>query len=76
MMKESPCVNCQRVKDPRQCENKDCKMWRTWFVARWDYVRKCYRKDVDPCQGCGCPQELCFEPCIAKIQWIERGKCL
>jgi len=72
----SPCESCRRVRDPRQCENKDCKTWRTWFIHRWDYIRRLYRQEADPCKGCSCPQELCFEPCARKSRWEEGRTCL
>ena len=31
----SPCVNCTRVANPGDCENKNCKLWKTWFLRRW-----------------------------------------
>ena len=35
----SPCLKCTRVDDPRSCENKNCQVWRNWFVSRWDHLR-------------------------------------
>lgn len=35
----SPCVLCTRVKDPGNCENKNCKVWQKWFLARWELIR-------------------------------------
>lgn len=35
----SPCLTCTRVRDPEQCENKACSVWRAWFIARWDSLR-------------------------------------
>lgn len=69
--KESPCVNCRRTPDPRQCENKDCKAWRLWFINRWEQMRRMYQPDQDPCTSCPCSQTLCFEKCARKIQWEE-----
>ena len=37
---ESPCVNCKRVRDPQNCENKLCKDWQAWFIDRWEAMRK------------------------------------
>lgn len=37
---ERPCLHCERVRDPRNCENKQCNEWRTWFIDRWESVRK------------------------------------
>ena len=31
----SPCVGCVRVKEPDKCENKNCKVWKAWFLRRW-----------------------------------------
>ena len=36
---ESPCKTCRRVKNPRECENKNCRQWRDWFVKSWDQAR-------------------------------------
>lgn len=34
----SPCLSCTRVKDPRDCENKNCMLWRKWFLGRWELI--------------------------------------
>lgn len=40
MRKESsPCLTCTRVKNPGDCENKNCRVWRAWFTASWDRAR-------------------------------------
>ena len=31
----SPCESCIRVRDPGACENKNCKVWKAWFLRRW-----------------------------------------
>lgn len=31
----SPCETCTRVARPDACENKNCKVWKTWFLRRW-----------------------------------------
>ena len=36
----SPCLTCTRVKNPQDCENKNCGDWRRWFIARWEATRK------------------------------------
>lgn len=38
-MKKSPCLNCTRVRDPRGCDDKNCKLWQAWFVGKWDDMR-------------------------------------
>lgn len=35
----SPCMDCLRVKDPQNCENKNCKVWQKWFLYRWAQIR-------------------------------------
>lgn len=36
----SPCFTCTRVRDPKNCENKLCKDWQSWFIGRWNAMRK------------------------------------
>lgn len=36
----SPCLTCTRVKNPGDCENKNCKVWQKWFLARWELLRR------------------------------------
>jgi hypothetical protein len=43
--KESPCQNCLRVANPKACDNKDCCLWRRWFLSRWEQLRKLYGKE-------------------------------
>lgn len=31
----SPCDSCTRVCNPDGCENKHCKVWKSWFLRRW-----------------------------------------
>lgn len=35
---QSPCATCTRVKDPSDCENKNCKVWKEWFLRRWKEI--------------------------------------
>lgn len=35
----SPCLVCTRVSDPANCDNKNCKVWQKWFLARWAAIR-------------------------------------
>ncbi len=37
--RESPCLTCTRVKNPSDCENKNCRVWRAWFTESWERVR-------------------------------------
>ena len=39
MSKRYPCTDCERVANPRDCENKLCKDWRTWFICTWEAMR-------------------------------------
>ncbi len=43
----SPCLRCTRVKDPRQCENKQCKPWRQWFLGRWELIHNYPRAQME-----------------------------
>ncbi len=36
---KSPCLTCTRVKNPADCENKNCRVWRAWFAESWDRAR-------------------------------------
>ena len=36
---QSPCKTCKVVKDPSDCERKQCKAWREWFIRRWEEMR-------------------------------------
>jgi hypothetical protein len=44
LQQTSPCLRCTRVKDPRNCENKNCQQWQRWFINRWDSLRACPRQ--------------------------------
>ena len=33
--KEYPCTGCTRVLNPEACENKNCKIWKAWFLRHW-----------------------------------------
>lgn len=35
---QSPCLTCTRVKDPENCGNVNCKLWREWFIGKWDKI--------------------------------------
>lgn len=43
----SPCLTCTRVPDPRNCENKNCKRWQKWFLARWALIHAYPRKVME-----------------------------
>lgn len=42
----SPCLCCQRVRDPQNCENKLCKEWQAWFIDRWESMRRAIKDKV------------------------------
>lgn len=46
-MRVSPCMSCTRVDDPRACDNKDCKVWQSWFTGRWDDLRHQVRVSME-----------------------------
>lgn len=55
-MKRSPCASCSRVKDPENCENKHCSVWRQWFIDRWETLRTCARAPMEqPLEPAGVP---------------------
>ncbi len=57
MMKQyevSPCVFCTRVRNPEDCENKNCPQWRAWFLAKWALLHSYPRRLMDaPRTTCG-----------------------
>ena len=74
----SPCQGCTRVKDPGNCENKNCSHWRKWFLKQWDLLRGYPRRQMDgprpsvvgdPCSQCASPRELCRTPCRSRRAW-------
>ena len=66
----SPCLTCTRVPNPRNCENKQCRLWQRWFLARWNLIHT-WPRTTDPCKGCLCPRDLCATPCRRKVTWLE-----
>lgn len=76
--KESPCLRCRKVADPEKCDNKECPLWRHWFMERWDQMREEYAKLLqipateDPCKRCPLPAEYCLEPCRGRREWEAR----
>ena len=43
----SPCLTCTRVRDPRGCDNKNCKPWQRWFLDRWELIHSFPRKQME-----------------------------
>ena len=43
----SPCLTCTRVPNPRNCENKQCRLWQRWFLARWNLIHTWPRAVMD-----------------------------
>lgn len=54
---ESPCLTCTKVPIPSQCENKNCVLWRKWFLRSWENIRSYPRKRMDlaPTKPMGVP---------------------
>lgn len=46
----SPCLSCTRVKDPRNCENKNCMRWQKWFLGRWELIHNYPRAKMEQAQ--------------------------
>ena len=46
-VKQSPCATCTRVKDPKDCENKQCQTWQKWFLKRWKLINGYFEKYRD-----------------------------
>ena len=57
MLLKSPCLTCARVRDPKNCENKNCRDWQAWFIDRWESMREFVRQDMASAklQECGVP---------------------
>lgn len=79
MKKETPCIGCTRVKDPRNCENKNCQVWQRWYIARWEHLRQQLggsgstapeKQQQDPCETCLYPKPLCAAACQLKKDWL------
>lgn len=53
----SPCLRCSRVEDPANCENKNCRLWRMWFLSRWELIRSFPRQAMEeaPMKPVGIP---------------------
>ena len=82
--RSSPCLSCITVRNPDACENKSCKSWRFWFLARWAEIHALAPQDqpkdhtsrmaaVDPCDGCICARIACIGLCQKKQQWLEEN---
>lgn len=41
-LKKSPCLTCTKVTDPKNCENKQCRLWSKWFMERWEQIHGYY----------------------------------
>ena len=83
-----PCRVCYQVSDPVACENKNCKVWREWFIAKWDQRRQQLRQVMEqepvPVQGVPLggrqyyhPEQLrrYFEKDPCKICWLAECLC-
>lgn len=80
---QSPCIGCRRVADPVNCENKNCALWRPWFISQWERSCAVLRRAAapstlqeqasDPCGSCLCPKELCLTPCQRRLVWLRES---
>lgn len=43
----SPCTRCTKVADPRECDNKTCRLWQKWFIEKWDNMRVLPRLSIE-----------------------------
>ena len=43
----SPCESCTRVRDRENCENKNCREWRNWFLKRWELIHRFPRETME-----------------------------
>ena len=43
----NPCLSCTLVRDPENCQNKNCVAWQQWFIRRWDQLRLACRREME-----------------------------
>lgn len=74
----SPCLTCTSVRDPGNCENKNCIRWRKWFVSKWEALRsdprlrmECSTPQLDSVRIGGVPYVL---PHRAQ-EYLQRNPC-
>ena len=75
---KSPCLSCTRVANPLDCENKQCKLWQKWFLARWALIHAYPRKamDKDDRKPSGVPPERrpgCHITCKNRADWLAEN---
>lgn len=46
MANKNPCLNCTRVKKPKDCTLKGCTAWREWWLNTWENMRSKYCVEV------------------------------
>lgn len=46
-LNSSPCLTCTSVRDPGNCENKNCARWRSWFIGKWEHIRQFPRMQME-----------------------------
>ncbi len=46
-MNKSPCMGCVKVANAAECDNKDCALWRKWYIQRWNDMRFSVRGDME-----------------------------
>lgn len=68
---------CNRVEDPANCENKQCVLWRNWFLSRWNQTRKLFGMESgqsDPCLDCVWKGPLCSASCPTRKAYEKEEK--
>lgn len=40
--KRFPCEKCKMVKNPEACNRKNCIIWRKWWLAKWEDIRRMF----------------------------------
>lgn len=75
-MNDSPCLTCVKVDDPSDCENKYCPQWRTWWLRRWENLRRNtdYPKPqkADTSKRCACEGQS-GRPCVYYIDKTDKN---
>lgn len=73
----SPCRYCSRVLRPENCDIKECALWRSWFIRKWEQTRALFTDKpatTDPCQDCPWAGPLCTIPCPVRQAYDLEGR--
>lgn len=44
---DSPCLQCTRVLNPADCDNKHCAAWKKWFIQNWESIHRYPRRHME-----------------------------